>query len=95
MNEIEIYKSPDNTTEIEVVFDNDIVWLSQKQLSVLFQNTVPNINMHIKNIYKERELIQSSTIKKSLMVQKEGNSCGTGYFGSIRSSNLKDPEIEK
>jgi prophage maintenance system killer protein len=72
MNEIEIYKTPDNRTEIEVVFDNDTVWLSQKQLALLFQNTIPNVNMHIKNIYKEKELEQSPTIKKSLIVQKEG-----------------------
>ena len=72
MNEIEIYKTPDNRTEIEVVFDSDTVWLSQKQLALLFRNTVPNVNMHIKNIYKEKELDQSPTIKKSLIVQKEG-----------------------
>lgn len=72
MNEIEIYKTPDNRTEIEVVFDNDTVWLSQKQLAILFQNTVPNINMHVKNIYKEKELLKNPTIKKSLIVQKEG-----------------------
>ncbi len=72
MKEIEIYKTSDNQTEIEVVFDNDTVWLSQKQLALLFQNTIPNVNMHIKNIYKEKELEQSRTIKKSLIVQQEG-----------------------
>lgn len=76
MKEIEIYKTSDNQTEIEVVFDNDTVWLSQKQLALLFQNTIPNVNMHIKNIYKEKELEQSPTIKKSLIVQQEGKKSG-------------------
>ena len=42
-------------------------------MATLFQNTVPNINMHIRNIYKEKELDKKPTIKESLIVQKEGN----------------------
>ena len=72
MNEIVIYQTQDNQTQIEVIFDRDTVWLSQKQLAELFQNTIPNINIHIKNIFTSGELDQSSTIKKSLIVQKEG-----------------------
>jgi len=62
MNEIVIYKTPDKQTEIEVTFDEETVWLSQKQLADLFRSTVPGINIHIRNIYKEKELKKKPTI---------------------------------
>lgn len=72
MNKIEIYKSSSATTEVYVQIDNDTVWLSQKDLADLFQTTVPNINMHLKNIFEENELDEISTIKDFLIVRKEG-----------------------
>lgn len=72
MNEIIIYQTNDNTTQIEVKFEEDTVWLSQKDLASLFQTTIPNINMHLKNIFEENELDEFSTIKDFLIVQKEG-----------------------
>jgi hypothetical protein len=73
MNEIEIYRTPDNKTEIEVQFDGETVWLNQVQMASLFQQTKQNISLHINNCYKERELQKKPTVKKSLTVQKEGN----------------------
>ncbi|GEM_PF-4253200 len=46
MNEIEIYKSTDNQIEINVQFDNDTVWLSQSQITELFQRDRTVITMH-------------------------------------------------
>jgi len=48
------------------------LWLTQKQLAELFQTTVPNINIHIKNIIDEGELEADRTIQDFLIVQKEG-----------------------
>ncbi len=70
--EIIIYQTGDNETQIEVKFEGETVWLSQKQLSLLFGKNIMTINEHIKNIYIERELNEDSTIRKSLIVQKEG-----------------------
>jgi len=72
MNEIEIYKTSDNKTEIEVRFDGDTVWLNQMQMAALFNQTKQNISLHINNCYKEKELQKTSTVKESLTVQKEG-----------------------
>jgi prophage maintenance system killer protein len=72
MNEIEIYKTSDNKTEIEVRFDGDTVWLNQMQMAALFNQTKQNISLHITNCYKEKELQKTSTVKESLTVQKEG-----------------------
>lgn len=73
MSEIVIYQGKDNNIQIEVQFENETVWLSQKQMAELFNKNIMTINEHIKNIYKEQELEESSTIRKSLIVQKEGN----------------------
>ncbi|MDQ3021028.1 MAG: hypothetical protein M3R36_10715 [Bacteroidota bacterium] len=51
--EIIIYKTGDNETQIEVKFEKETVWLSQKQMSLLFEKGVRTINEHIKNVYKE------------------------------------------
>jgi death-on-curing family protein len=72
MNKIEIYNSSSATIEVYVQMDKNTVWLSQKDLAALFQTTIPNINMHLKNIYKENELDEISTIKDFLIVQEEG-----------------------
>lgn len=72
MGEIMLYKANDGTTEIDVKFENDTVWLSQKQMAELFGTSIPNILMHIRNIRAEDELSKKATIKKYLIVQKEG-----------------------
>lgn len=73
MSEVLIYQGKDNKIQIEVQFENETVWLTQKQVAELFNKNVMTINEHIKNIYKEQELEENATIRKSLIVQKEGN----------------------
>ena len=70
--EILIYRTPKGNTKIDVQLQNETLWLNQKQIAELFQTTVPNVNMHIKNILQEGELEANSTIKDFLIVQKEG-----------------------
>ena len=70
--EILIYRSPQGNTKIDARLVNESLWLTQKQLAELFQTTVPNINMHIKNILEEGELEAVRTIQDFLIVQKEG-----------------------
>lgn len=72
-NKIILYKTEDGNTEIEVSLEGETAWLSQKQMAELFQTTVANINQHVGNVLKEGELEEFPTIKKSLIVQKEGN----------------------
>ena len=73
MSEIVLYTTKDGITKINVQLENETVWLTQKQLAVLFDKNVMTINEHIKNIYGEGELTESATIRKFLIVQKEGN----------------------
>jgi len=48
------------------------VWLNQKQMGALFDKDTDTINLHLKNIYKDEELDETSTTKESSVVQKEG-----------------------
>jgi hypothetical protein len=67
-----VYEAEDGRIKIDVRFENENVWLTQKLMADLFQVTVPTINEHIKNIYNEKELIPDATIRKFRIVQKEG-----------------------
>ena len=71
-NQIEIYKSPDNATQIEVTFDNETIWLSQKNIAEIFDKDSDTIGLHLKNIYKEGELEEIRTTELFSVVQKEG-----------------------
>lgn len=67
-----LYASEDGDLKIDVRLLDETVWLSQKQLSELFQKDVRTINEHIKNIYEERELDEILTIRNFRIVQQEG-----------------------
>ena len=71
--EIVIYTSEDGTVSLDTKLQDETIWLTQDMMAKLFETTVPNINMHIKNIYEEEELKQNQTIKDFLIVRKEGN----------------------
>ena len=73
MSKIEIYQTKNGQTNIDVTFDNETIWLSQKQIAIIFGTEVPAVNKHIKNIFDDEELSKFSTISKMEIVQKEGN----------------------
>ena len=69
---VELYKSADNQTELNVQFENETVWLSQLQMAELFDKDVRTINEHIKNIYQTAELTSDATVRKFRIVRQEG-----------------------
>lgn len=64
MNEIVIYKSTDGAVKVDVLFENETVWLTQSQMAELFGKSVSTINEHIKNIFAEGELVDSDVVRK-------------------------------
>lgn len=72
-NKIILYNTEDGQTKIDVRLQDDTVWLSQKQMSELFDCTLENIIFHLKNIYETSELTEEATTKDYLVVRKEGN----------------------
>lgn len=71
-DEIILYQ-PDDAVKIEVRVDEETVWLTQQQMTMLFETTKQNVSLHINNIFKEEELSPVSTVKEYLTVQREGN----------------------
>lgn len=71
-SEILLYQTEDGQTKIDVRLEEETVWLSQVQMTELFQTTKQNISLHIKNIFDEGELQEISTVKDYLTVQNEG-----------------------
>ena len=77
--EVVLYQ-PNETVRLEVRLENETVWLTQQQMSDLFQTTRNNITLHIKNIFKEGELIESSVCKDSLLTANDGKRYKTKFY---------------
>lgn len=71
-SKIEIYKTPDGETEVQVQFDKDTVWLNQYHLAELFDTDRTSITKHLKNIFETGELDEISTCAKIAQVRQEG-----------------------
>ena len=84
VNEIVVYQ-PDEILNLEVHVENESVWLSLNQMSVLFDRDKSVISRHISNIYKERELEKDSTVAKNATVQIEN---GRSIVRQIEYYNL-------
>ena len=63
----------DNPESIEVRYEDENIWLTQKMLATVYGVNIATINEHIKNIYSDNELEENSTIRKFRIVQKEGS----------------------
>lgn len=68
-----IYQNEKGDTKIDVYFNGESVWMTQKSIAELYQTSSQNITIHIKNIYKDGELHENATCKDYLQVQKEGS----------------------
>ena len=89
-DEIIIYQPDEQSVRLEVRIEEDTVWLTQTQMSELFQTTRNNITLHISNIFKENELDENSVGKESLLTASDGKKYKTKLY------NLDDqyPTIE-
>jgi len=65
--------SGDSSQNIEIRYEDENIWLTQKMLSVLYDVEVATINEHLKKIYNDLELMEDATIRKFLIVQLEGS----------------------
>ena len=77
--EIVMYQ-PDETIRLEVRVENETVWLTQQQMAGLFQTTRNNITLHIGNIFKEGELVETSVRKDSLLTATDGKKYRTKIY---------------
>lgn len=79
-NQIIIYEGKDGLSNIEVHFEGETAWLTQKQLADLFNTTKQNISQHVNNIFKEDELSKNSVVKKILTTANDKKQYNTDHY---------------
>lgn len=70
--EIILFQTSDGDTKVQVRFEDNSVWLSQKAMADLYQISIPTVNEHLSHIYEEEELAPETTVRKFRIVQTEG-----------------------
>lgn len=72
MSELILYTTEDGQSRIQLRAERGTAWLSQRQMSELFNVSVDNISLHLKNMYQDGELVREATTEESSVVQKKG-----------------------
>ncbi len=70
--EVIVYESPEGEGRVDVRFEDESVWLTQRQMAEVFQSTPENILMHLRNVFSSKELDAEATTKDFLVVRSEG-----------------------
>ena len=78
--EILIYQTDNGQTNIEVKIEDDTVWLTQQQLTELYQCSKTNISEHIKHIFEEGELDKDSVVRKFRTTADDGKTYNVTYY---------------
>ena len=78
--EIILYQTENGNTKIEVVLEEETVWLNQNQMTDLFQTTKQNISLHINNIFREGELSKDAVVKEYLTTADDGKNYKTKHY---------------
>lgn len=71
--QIIIYQTDNGKINIDVLLEDETVWLTQQQMSELFQTSITNVVEHIKHVYEEGDLEENSTCRKFRQVREEGH----------------------
>ncbi len=79
-SEIILYQTEDGKTKIEVRLENDTVWLTQAQISELFQKAKSTVSEHLKNIFEESELDENSVVRNFRTTASDGKKYVTSYY---------------
>jgi len=75
-----VYQSEDGRLKIDVRLEGETAWLTQAHMAELFQTSIPNVNMHLRNIFAEGELQADSVIKEFLMTAADGKKYRTNHY---------------
>ena len=79
-SEIILYQRENGQTKLEVRLENENVWLTQQQLATLLETSKQNISLHLRNIFAESELDESSVVKESLITAADGKMYQTKLY---------------
>ena len=79
-DEILIYQSQDGIIKIDVLFENETVWLNQNQLGTLFGKSKATISEHIKHIFEEGELDEKAVVRNFRTTASDGKTYQVDYY---------------
>ncbi len=79
-NKIVIYKTPKGKEALDVKLEKETVWLSQKQMSLLFKKNKKTISEHIRNVFKEGELKENSVVRKFQITASDGKKYSVNHY---------------
>jgi hypothetical protein len=79
-SDIIFYTTPSGNVKIEVIFNNETFWLTQKAMAELFGVKVPAISKHLSNIFETRELEENSVISILETTAADGKKYKTSYY---------------
>jgi hypothetical protein len=80
MSEIILYTTPDGVAKVEVAYEEETFWLSQKQMAELFGVTVPTINEHLRSIFATGELTEESVVRNFRITAADGKTYETKHY---------------
>ena len=75
-----LYQAADGQAQLEVQLDHETVWLSQAQMVELFDTTKQNVSLHVRNLFREGELIEETSVKESLTLVSKGRKYSVKYY---------------
>jgi len=79
-SEFLLYQTQDGRTRVQVRLLEETVWLTQKQMAELFEKTIPTINVHIRNLFLEGELVPESVIRNFLITADDGKTYDVAHY---------------
>jgi hypothetical protein len=79
-NDILLYSTSNGTIKVEVLYEDETFWLSQKRMAELFGVSIPTINEHLQNIFQTQELEEQSVIRKFRITAADGKNYNTQFY---------------
>lgn len=79
-DQIIFYATPQGNVKVEVVYEGETFWLTQKAMAALFGVAVPAVSKHLKNIFESKELEQNSVVSKMETTASDGKNYITTYY---------------
>ena len=79
-NDLIIYKNKDGNIIVDAIYKDDMLWLSQKGMSKVFEVGVSAISKHLKNIFEEKELDKNSVVSKMEIIAEDGKNYNTEVY---------------
>jgi hypothetical protein len=80
MSEIILYKTPNQDIKVEILVENETIWLPQQRIAELFDTTKQNVSLHVKNIFESGELDENSVVKDFLTTASDGKNYKTKHY---------------